>query len=136
MPIYEFRCECGNEFAIERQITKYPKAADCALCGRSVHRRIYSITVKRGPRTSRATAPRSPAAGGISDLSIVSAGSGIAGVWAGGPFELENVSIRGFSTGVIVGSRGHVEAKQLDVRENLQTGIDNAGEFEGPDTKF
>lgn len=39
MPYYEYECECGNRFDIERPIGQAPETCRCERCGKPAPRR-------------------------------------------------------------------------------------------------
>ena len=40
MPLYEYRCECGQEFEEIRPMSEYNEPASCPECGKSADRRV------------------------------------------------------------------------------------------------
>jgi len=72
----------------------------------------------------------------LANLTIQASGddSQIDGLLANGR-GCENVTVRGCRTGVVVPRGASHQARGLDVRDN-QIGVDNYGDFEGPDARF
>jgi putative FmdB family regulatory protein len=115
MPVYEFRCECGHEFPLLAERDQIPNVAECPECDRTTSERVYSVSFLRGGRASNVL-PEHP------KTSIPNA-------------TLTDCVIENCGTGIKIGEGNHIKSRGLRFKNN-RISIDNAGLFDGPDTKF